>query len=95
MKVYTKIILDKNNKTIHEESYDYKGRWSYLGIHYSYKNTRNQKAMEKAAKRERKLAERKAKRGEKEGKKNESDINKLNVNEPILLEFITNPNKKK
>ena len=23
MKVYTKIILDKNNKTIHEESYDY------------------------------------------------------------------------
>ncbi len=53
------------------------------------------KAMEKAAKRERKLAERKAKREAKEGKKKVENINKLNVQEPITLDFITNPNKNK
>ena len=53
------------------------------------------KAMEKAAKRERKLAEKKAKREAKEGKKKEDRVNKLNVQEPITLDFITNPNKDK
>ena len=53
------------------------------------------KAMEKAAKRERKLAEKKAKREIKEGKKKEANINTLNVQEPITLDFITNPNKNK
>ncbi len=66
-----------------------------MGIHYDYKSTRGMKAMEKAAKRERKLAEKKAKREIKEGKKNEENINTLNVQEPITLEFITNPNKNK
>ena len=65
MKVYKKIILDKNNKVIYEDSYDYKGNWSYLGIHYDYKSTRGAKALEKQAKREKKLAERKAKRAAK------------------------------
>ena len=63
-----------------------------MGIHYDYKSTKGMKAMEKAAKRERKLAERKAKREAKEGKKKEENINKLNVQEPITLDFITNPN---
>ena len=66
-----------------------------MGIHYDYKSTRGMKAMEKAAKRERKLAEKKAKREIKEGKKKEESINTLNVQEPITLDFITNPNKNK
>ncbi len=65
-----------------------------MGIHYDYKSTRGMKAMEKAAKRERRLAEKKAKREEKEGKK-EEEINKFNIQEPITLDFITNPNKDK
>ena len=66
-----------------------------MGIHYDYKSTRGMKAMEKAAKRERKLAEKKAKREIKEGKKKEKNTNTLNVQEPITLDFITNPNKNK
>ena len=66
-----------------------------MGIHYDYKSTRGMKAMEKAAKRERKLAEKKAKREIKEGKKKEENINTLNVQEPITLDIITNPNKSK
>ena len=66
-----------------------------MGIHYDYKSTRGMKAMEKAAKRERKLAEKKAKREIKEGKKKEENINTLNAQEPITLDFITNPNKNK
>ena len=55
-----------------------------MGIHYDYKSTRGMKAMEKQAKRE-----------TKEGKKKEEDVIKLNVQEPITLDFITNPNKNK
>ena len=66
-----------------------------MGIHYDYKSTRGMKAMEKAAKRERKLAERRAKREAKEEKKNQEETNKLDVQEPITLDFITNPNKDK
>ena len=66
-----------------------------MGIHYDYKSTRGMKAMEKAAKKERKLAEKKAKREIKEGKKKEEKVNTLNVQEPITLDFITNPNKNK
>ena len=66
-----------------------------MGIHYDYKSTRGTKAMEKVAKRERKLAEKKAKRDAKEGKKNDEKVNKINVQEPITLDFITNPNKDK
>ena len=66
-----------------------------MGIHYDYKSTRGMKAMEKQAKREKKLAERRAKKEAKEGKKKEEDIDKLNVQEPITLDFITNPNKNK
>ena len=66
-----------------------------MGIHYDYKSTRGMKAMEKAAKRERKLADKKAKRDAKDGKKNDEKVNKINVQEPITLDFITNPNKDK
>ena len=66
-----------------------------MGIHYDYKSTRGKKAMEKAAKRERRLAEKKAKREAKEGKKKEENLSKLDVQEPITLDFITNPHKDK
>ena len=51
--------------------------------------------MEKAAKKERRLAEKRAKKEAKEGKKKEEDTSKLNIQEPITLDFITNPNKDK
>ena len=96
MKVYRKIILDKNDKVLFEDSYNYKGTFGFvMGIHYDYKSTRGMKAMEKQAKREKKLAEKKAKRQAKEGKLEKENINKLNVSEPITLDFLTNPNKNK
>ena len=65
-----------------------------MGIHFTYKNSRSAKLMEKQAKKERKLAEKKAKRALKEGPKNEELENKpLDPNKPISLDFLTNPNK--
>ena len=96
MKVYKKIILDQNDKVIYEDSYDYNGSWSYLGIHYDFKSTRGAKAMEKKAKREKKLAERRAKRQAKIGNEKQDDnSNKIKVDEPLSLDFITNPKKDK
>ncbi len=94
MKVYKKIILDKNNKILYEDSYDYKGNWTYLGIHYDYKSTRGAKAMEKQAKREKKLAEKKAKREAKVGTKETNNEKPLDASKPITLDFLTNPDKK-
>ena len=65
-----------------------------MGIHYSYRNTRSQKLMEKQAKREKKLAERRAKRAAKLGldeKKSEED--KRDVSKPLTLEDLTKPDK--
>ena len=66
-----------------------------MGIHYDYKSTRGMKAMEKQAKRLKKLAEKKAKREAKKGKPKEESIKKIDIQEPITLDFITNPNKDK
>ena len=93
MKVYRKIILDKNDNVLFEDSYNYEGKWARLGIHYDYKSTRGIKAMEKQAKREKKLAERKAKREAKEGTKKEVKKG-LDISKPITLDFLTNPDKK-
>ena len=95
MKVYRKIILDKKNKVIFEDSYDYKGRWSYLGIHYDYKSTRGAKAMEKQAKREKKLAEKRAKKQAKIGFVEEKEKEKtIPLDQIITLDHLTNPDKK-
>ena len=65
-----------------------------MGIHYSYKNTRSAKLMEKQAKRERKLAEKKAKKLAKEGPKKDDNQDKvIDSSKPITLDFLTNPNK--
>ena len=66
-----------------------------MGIHYDYKSTRGMRAMEKQAKREKKLAEKRAKREIKEGKKKREIDIRIDVQEPITLDFITNPNKDK
>ena len=94
MKIYTKIILDKNNKVLKEEFFEYSGSMALAGIHYDYKSTKGNKLMEKQAKRERKLAEKKAKRLAKEGQKKEDEKKPvLDPDKPISLDFLTNPNK--
>ena len=94
MKIYTKIILDKNNQVLKEEFFEYLGSLALAGIHYDYKSTKGNKLMEKQAKREKKLAEKKAKRLAKEGPKQvETKIKPLDPNKPISLDFLTNPNK--
>ena len=94
MKIYTKIVLDKNNQVVEEEFFEYLGPIALAGIHYDFKSQKGNKLMEKQAKREKKLAERKAKRLAKEGPKKEEDKkSELDPNKPISLDFLTNPNK--
>ena len=96
-KIYTKIILDKNNNTLSEEFFEFSGNIaSAMGIHYDFKSTRSAKLMEKQAKREKKLAERKAKKAErlsKAGVKQEPKEQEIDASKPLSLEAITNPNK--
>ena len=94
MKVYRKIILDKNNKVIYEDSYDHRGSCTYLGIHYDYKSTRGAKAMEKQAKREKKLAEKKANKQAKYGPAKTKENNTIPLDQVITLDHLTNPEKK-
>ena len=95
MKIYTKIILDKNNNILEENYFDYNGPLAVCGIHYDFKSTRSAKLMEKQAKREKKLAERKAKRLAKDGSsKDEPKEKVLDASKPITLDFLTNPDKK-
>jgi hypothetical protein len=65
-----------------------------MGIHFTYKNTKGSKLMEKQAKREKKLAEKRAKREAKEGPKAQEEPEKvLDASKPITLDFLTNPDK--
>ncbi len=66
-----------------------------MGIHYSYKNTRGAKAMEKQAKREKKLAEKRAKKQAKTGFVKKIDEDKtIPLDQVITLDHLTNPDKK-
>jgi len=98
MKVYTKIIFDKNNNVIFEDCYNYEGKWTRLGIHYDFKSTKGAKLMEKKAKREKKLEERKKKRAQKQSKtafaKDEEEDKTLPIDHVISLEDLTRPDKK-
>ena len=95
MKIYTKIILDKNNKILEENYFEYNGPLGACGIHYDFKSTRSAKLMEKQAKRAKKLADRKAKKIAKEGSiKKEDEVKTLDPNKPLDLNFLTDPNKK-
>mgnify|MGYP000248717113 CR=1 FL=1 len=44
MKIYTKIILDKNNLLIKEEYFEYNGPVATAGIHYDFKSTKSSKS---------------------------------------------------
>ncbi len=66
-----------------------------MGIHYSYKNTRSAKAMEKQAKREKKLAEKRAKKQAKTGFVKEKEQDKtIPLDQVITLDHLTSPDKK-
>ena len=94
MKIYTKIILDKNNKVLKEEFFEYSGSMAFAGIHYTYGANKNAKLMEKQAKKERRLAEKRAKKQKKDGLKKEEDKKpELDPNKALSLDFLTNPNK--
>ena len=94
MKIYTKIILDKNNKVLKEEFFEYSGSMALAGIHYTYGANKNAKLMEKQAKKERRLAEKRAKKQKKDGPKKEEDKKQeLDPNKALSLDFLTNPNK--
>ena len=95
MKIYKKIIFDKDNNVIFEDSFFYEGDLSLAGIHYDYKSTRGAKAMKKKAEREKRLAERKAKRALKNNFEAKKDDEKMiPVDQVITLSDITDPDKK-
>jgi|TARA_B100000929_G_scaffold156228_1_gene123828 hypothetical protein len=96
MKIYTKIILDKNNKLIEQEYYNYFGPISNCGIHYTYGANKGSKLMEKKAKRERKLAEKRAKKQAKSSfvKEEKKEDKTIPLDQVITLDHLTNPDKK-
>ena len=94
MKIYTKIILDKNNNIIEEQYYNYSGPVALAGIHYTYGANKGNKLMEKQAKREKRLAEKRAKKQKKDTSKIEEDKTPaLDANPPLTLEALTSPDK--
>ena len=63
-----------------------------MGIHYDYKSTRGEKAMKKEAKRKARIEERRAKKSS--GSKKDPAVNKMHdIDKPITLEDLTNPDK--
>ena len=95
MKIYTKIILDKNNKVIRQEYYNYFGAISNCGIHYTFGANRSAKLMEKKAKREKKLAEKRAKKQAKSGfVKKKVEDKTIPIDQVITLDHLTSPDKK-
>ena len=63
-----------------------------MGIHYDYKSTRGDKAMKKEAKRKARIEQRRAKRSGANQKESEQDT-MHDINKPITLEDLTNPDK--
>ena len=93
MKIYKKIILDKDNNVIFEDSFFYQGDLSLAGIHYDYKSTRGAKAMQKKMKRDKKLAERREKKQLKSGMKKQEEKT-ISLDHVITLDDLTRPDKK-
>ena len=96
MKIYTKIILDKNNKLIEQDYYNYFGSVSNCGIHYTFGANKGSRLMEKKAKRERKLAEKRAKKQAKSGfVKEKKEVDKtIPLDQVITLDHLTQPDEK-
>ncbi len=64
-----------------------------MGIHYDYKSKRGERAMLKEAKRKERLALRQAKRASKKPQEEEQVEKMHDINKPVTLEDLTNPNK--
>ncbi len=63
-----------------------------MGIHYDYKSTRGDKAMKKEAKRKARIEQRRAKKSNNNPKSsNENQMH--DIDRPITLEDLTNPDK--
>ena len=63
-----------------------------MGIHYDYKSTRGDKAMKKEAKRKARIEQRRARKSISNPKELE-EKNMHDINKPITLEDLTNPDK--
>ena len=63
-----------------------------MGIHYDYKSTRGDKAMKKEAKRKARIEQRRAKRSVESSKESEKKL-MHDIDKPITLEDLTNPDK--
>ena len=63
-----------------------------MGIHYDYKSTRGDKAMKKEAKRKARIEQRRAKRYTNNTKNSEENL-MHDIDKPITLEDLTNPDK--
>lgn len=63
-----------------------------MGIHYDYKSTRGDKAMKKEAKRKARIEQRRAKKSF-NNPKAEKDKVMHDIDKPITLEDLTNPDK--
>ena len=63
-----------------------------MGIHYDYKSTRGDKAMKKEAKRKARIAQRRARKSISNPKELEEET-MHDINKPITLEDLTNPDK--
>ena len=67
-----------------------------MGIHYDYKSKRGERAVLKQAKREARLAARKAKRKDiTERSNSDQSASMHDIQKPITLEDLTNPDNKK
>ena len=64
----------------------------FMGIHYDYKSTRGDKAMKKEAKRKARIEQRRAKRSSVSPKELEKKL-MHDIDKPITLEDLTNPDK--
>ena len=64
-----------------------------MGIHYTYKSIRGEKAMKKEAKRKARLEQKRAKKGTKP-EKTETETEKMHdIGKTITLDDLTNPDK--
>jgi hypothetical protein len=66
-----------------------------MGIHYDYKSKRGERAVLKQAKREARLAARRAKRKNIRLDETSSESPMHDIQKPITLEDLTNPDNKK
>tara|TARA_Y100001980_G_C14325834_1_gene144935 strand:+ start:240 stop:434 length:195 start_codon:yes stop_codon:yes gene_type:complete len=64
-----------------------------MGIHYDYKSKRGERAMLKEAKRKERQALRRAKRASTNLNKEEEESKMHDINKPITLDDLTNPEK--